>query len=95
MHLSNLKQAKSPILSYDTAALSANKIILLAALIMVASMFSVLVSLTQYAEASNTTEADTTGIQPSITRLASDDAAGTSIDIVKQAYSGDKKQAIG
>ena len=36
-----------------------------------------------------TTEVDPTGVQPKITRLAGQDAAETSLDIVKQTYSGE------
>ena len=40
----------------------------------------------QFANAASTQEKDDSGIQPGITRLASDDSAGTSLDIAKQAY---------
>ena len=42
------------------------------------------------ASASITTEEDISGIQPPITRLASDDASGTALDIAAQTYSGGK-----
>ena len=43
------------------------------------------------ANASIEPEQDSTGIQPTVSRLASDEAAGTSLDIAKQTFSGDTK----
>ena len=49
--------------------------------------------LTEFASASVTPENDPTGIQPAITRIAGDDAAGTAAEIAKQMYSGDDEQS--
>ena len=50
----------------------------------------VLCLLARPANAAITPEEDATGVQPSITRLASEDSANTALDIAKQTYAGGK-----